>query len=212
MYFVSTWVAAVIARWRGKKVLMWTHGVRRVEKGIRKKLRLTFYQLADCLLLYGDSAKCHLLNMGIEHCNLKVIYNSLDYETMRIAWQRAITRPRKEIREELNIDVTDLAIIISGRLAISKGPGMLIKSIEHLRRQRDFPKGDFLGARTAPGGIEKIKQRHGSRGLLYFSRTLLRRGPLGGVFRCFRFVRRPREHRIDSDSFLNVRHTCDNPR
>src|SRR5262249_57148805 len=78
MWHLSTWVAAVLARLSGKRVLMWTHGVLRREQGLRGYMRRAFYRLAHGLLLYGFRARDLL---GADHFQaeqLYVVYNSLD--------------------------------------------------------------------------------------------------------------------------------------
>ena len=45
-HFVSTWVAATCARLTGKRVLMWTQGFLREERGLKGWLRLRFDGLA----------------------------------------------------------------------------------------------------------------------------------------------------------------------
>ena len=51
--YLSTWVAAAERRARRKRVAFWTIGWHRPESGLRRRIRLTFYSLADQLLLYG---------------------------------------------------------------------------------------------------------------------------------------------------------------
>ncbi len=79
-YFISTWLVAIIARLRGKKVYFWTHGVKKRETGLKRLLRIGFYNLANEVLLYGNRAKDLLLEMGFPEDKLHVIYNSLDFE------------------------------------------------------------------------------------------------------------------------------------
>jgi glycosyltransferase involved in cell wall biosynthesis len=79
-YFISTWIAAGIARLRGRRVLFWTHGWTRSERGMKSWLRSTFYRLSHGLLLYGHLARRAGLARGFSSDRLHVVYNSLDYE------------------------------------------------------------------------------------------------------------------------------------
>ena len=79
VYFISTWLGAILARLTGKRVLMWTHGFIREEHGITGWLRKRFYALAHGLLLYGNRAAHLCKNMGFDPDRLYVILNSLDY-------------------------------------------------------------------------------------------------------------------------------------
>lgn len=79
--FLSTWVAALIARLRGKRVYYWTHGLYGSEKRLKKFLRLALYRTANGgLLLYGHHAKQLLIQAGFPPEKLHVVYNSLDYQ------------------------------------------------------------------------------------------------------------------------------------
>ena len=53
-HIVSTWLASPLLRLRGIKVLFWTHGWRGEEQGLKRALRISFYKLANGLLLYGQ--------------------------------------------------------------------------------------------------------------------------------------------------------------
>ncbi len=77
--FLSTWPAALLARLTGKRVLFWTHGWIRKERGVKSRLRNFYYRLAHGLLLYGNRAKEIGVTNGFSAESLYVIYNSLDY-------------------------------------------------------------------------------------------------------------------------------------
>lgn len=82
-YFISTWIAAAIARLKGKRVLFWTHGWTRPERGLKSWLRSVFYKLPHGLLLYGHQARQTGLSLGFPADRLHVVYNSLDYVTQK---------------------------------------------------------------------------------------------------------------------------------
>lgn len=77
--FVSTWIAAAIARCRGTKVLFWTHGWLCREAALKRLLRRAFYKLAHVVLVYGERAKSLGIAEGYSKERIRVIYNSLDY-------------------------------------------------------------------------------------------------------------------------------------
>lgn len=74
----TTWLAAAIGRLRGKRVLMWTHGWRREEHGLKRLFRDTFYRLSHGLLLYNRRARALGVGHGFDPGFLHVVYNSLD--------------------------------------------------------------------------------------------------------------------------------------
>lgn len=80
-YFLSTWVAAILLRVKGARVLFWGHLRYKVaEKWYKKWFRKVFYKLATGWLCYGHTAKAELIQNGIPEAEIHVIYNSLDYK------------------------------------------------------------------------------------------------------------------------------------
>jgi glycosyltransferase involved in cell wall biosynthesis len=80
-YFVSTWVAVIILRLMGKRVLFWGHLRYREDEGVlRHYIRQSFYKLASGWLCYGHAAKQQLVRNGIPRDEVHVVYNSLDYD------------------------------------------------------------------------------------------------------------------------------------
>ena len=78
-YYISTWLAALILRMKGKKVYYWTHGLLKKEHGAKWLMRKAFLKLASGIMLYGHHAERILLEEGFSKNKLHVIYNSLDY-------------------------------------------------------------------------------------------------------------------------------------
>lgn len=78
-FIITTWLSAIIARWRGIPILFWTHGWIKDEYNFKNWLRGLFYRLADRILLYGERARRLGLNRGFPSSSLRFIGNSLDY-------------------------------------------------------------------------------------------------------------------------------------
>ena len=55
--YLTTWLASAFARALRVRVLFWTQGWRTHESGVKARVRLAFYRLADGLLVYGNGAK-----------------------------------------------------------------------------------------------------------------------------------------------------------
>ena len=81
MYIISSWIACLIAKIRGKKIYMWSHGLYGNESFIKKHIRLNFLKLADVIFLYENRAKKLLVKNGFDESTLDVVYNSLDFDT-----------------------------------------------------------------------------------------------------------------------------------
>lgn len=75
--YISTWTGAVLTRFIKKTpVLFWTIGWHKRESGLRRVYRLSFYRLANTLMLYGNTAKQFGVEMGYPRDKMCVIYNS----------------------------------------------------------------------------------------------------------------------------------------
>lgn len=79
-YYLTTWIAAILCRLSGKRVLMWTHGYRSERLGRRAFFKNCFFRLAHGLILYGNRAKDVLVGLGFDADRLYVGYNSLDHD------------------------------------------------------------------------------------------------------------------------------------
>lgn len=133
VHFISTWIGAILARLTGKRVLMWSHGFLRDEKGIKGRVRKTFYKLAHGMLLYHHRAREIMINKGFKPENLYVVYNSLDYDTqVRIRneiSQEAITTCRQKLFKNPNLPV----LLFIGRLTPQKKLTMIIEAAKILK-------------------------------------------------------------------------------
>lgn len=92
-FILSTWLAALIARRRGKPVFFWTHGWLQHESGLKGWLRRRFYQLADGLMVYGVRAREIGEAQGFDPATIHVISNSLDYDKQRKAREAVLADP-----------------------------------------------------------------------------------------------------------------------
>ena len=66
MYIISSWIVCLIAKIRGKKIYMWSHGLYGNESFIKKHIRLNFLKLADVIFLYENRAKKLLVKNGFD--------------------------------------------------------------------------------------------------------------------------------------------------
>lgn len=132
MYFISTWVAVILARLNGKKVYFWTHGVRNSKTNLKEKIRFNFYRLADGVFLYGNTAKKILSDRGLSASKLHVIYNSLDFDE-QTGYLLDISPDEKiKKRQDLGIKSNDKIIVTSGRLTQSKKIELLIQALSKI--------------------------------------------------------------------------------
>ena len=133
--FLSTWLSALVARLTGKRVLFWTHGWTREERGPKAWLRCGFYRLAHALLLYGHAAKARGLSHGFPTERLHVIYNSLDYAAQKLARDRVDPATLPQLKEQLFDDATTPMVICSARLTATCRFDLLLDAMARLRAE-----------------------------------------------------------------------------
>lgn len=135
MYFLSTWVAAFLARVCGKKIYFWTHGYLNNEKGVKSFFRNLFYKMSDGLLLYGNNAKNILIKKGFSEKKLHVIYNSLDFDLQSQLISEISSQEISDKKKSLGIKDYESLIIASGRLTKGKRFDLLVDLIKKINTQ-----------------------------------------------------------------------------
>jgi glycosyltransferase involved in cell wall biosynthesis len=133
-YYLSTWVGAIFARLRHRRVLFWSHGWTRPDRGIKHLVRRLFYRLAHGLLLYGDRARALGIECGFDPEHLYVMYNSLDFEQQRQL--SAAVRPDEvdSVRRELFGPEPLPVVIATARLTEKKRFDLLIRALGIVNR------------------------------------------------------------------------------
>ncbi len=131
--FITTWIAATLARVQKKRVLFWTHGWNQKENGFKGWLRRTFYRLADGLLLYGKRAKEIAITQGFDPKDIYVVYNSLDYDLLRKYRDKVTYSEIILTRRQLFQDPDLPMIMCTGRLIKKRGVDMLLKAMHLLK-------------------------------------------------------------------------------
>lgn len=134
-HFIASWIAAAIGRLRRRKVLYWTHGWTKHDKGIIKPVRILFYKLGHALMLYGHCAKKIAIDAGFDPSRLHVIYNSLDYEK-QIALRKLFTGAVNEETRASIFGSSTLPIVVTiGRLIRSRGVDLLLCAVAQLKKE-----------------------------------------------------------------------------
>ena len=137
IYFISTWVGMFKARRMGKQVLFWTHGFLGKDGGVLSRIRHAFYRRADCCLLYGERANNIMWDSGLYRLEqLKVIYNSLDYEPMELCRSAMTPELRSNLRQSLFDDGAAPIIVAVGRVNKVKRLDLLLRALALLNDQQ----------------------------------------------------------------------------
>lgn len=163
--WLSTWVAAVLAKLRGRRVLFWTHGWLRHDRGIRKYVRLAFYNLADGLLLYGERAARIGVELGYNPDKLHVIFNSLDFDAQQALVEKISFTDIANLRTSLFGTADTPVVIAPARLTVVKRFDLLIEALRIVNRDfravnllvvGDGPERSRLEALAARAGVKSV--------------------------------------------------------
>ena len=163
--FLSTWVATIILRIRGKRVYFWTHGVTSQESGIKFFIKNLFFRLANGLLLYGNLAKNYLISNGYPSSKLYVIYNSLDYDNHKKI--RSIL-DTKENSGEIFLKQGINRIVFIGRLIPDKKLHLLIEAISILANEELKLNVILVGDGPEKEKLKKLVKRFRLEGIINF--------------------------------------------
>ena len=131
MYYITTWISAIISKALGKKVIFWTHGYIREEKNLKGLIRKLFYKIANEILVYGQRAKNILVCKGFCESKIKLIYNSLDYE-----FQTKLVPNELSSSLFLNKNLPTVGFI--GRLTKQKKINLLIEVLNSIDNENKF--------------------------------------------------------------------------
>jgi len=131
MNVISTWFAVIICKFRSIEIWFWGHGIYGNESKLKKFLRICFLKLADKHLLYEKRAEQMLIENGLLPKNLKIIYNSLDYELQKKLFQKLECEKPTGIPYFKN-DYPTLLFI--GRLTKQKKLEILIRAVKELQK------------------------------------------------------------------------------
>jgi glycosyltransferase involved in cell wall biosynthesis len=134
IHYATTWLSAAIARLTGKRVLFWTIGWLRDERGVKDFVRRAFYRLANGLLLYGHYAKQLAMTRGFAAERLYVVYNSLDYEAQRKARTAVSAEVVDGLRGELFPGADRPLLICVSRLVAKRGIDLTLEAMVMLER------------------------------------------------------------------------------
>lgn len=133
LYYLSSMVSVIIARVRGKRVLMWGHGFIRAKKTLLERLRALFYRSGSGHMLYGHRAASIMASHGIPRDRTYVIYNSLDFEVQESVFKDLVRSG--EFDQRMSEGVGAIKLFFIGRLTEHKRLDILIDAVDELVRR-----------------------------------------------------------------------------
>jgi glycosyltransferase involved in cell wall biosynthesis len=155
-YYLSSWLGAIAARMRGRRVLFWSHGWTRTDRGLKGLIRRTFYRLADGLLLYGDRARDIGIREGFDSDRLFVMYNSLDCDRQRECAQSVGPAQLSALRSRLFGPDPVPVVIATARLTGQKRFDLLVRALGLINRGGRRVDLLLVGDGPARAGLEKL--------------------------------------------------------
>lgn len=112
--FISTWIAAIVARVLGVKVIFWAHGILDPNRTKKNLIRSIFFSLADACYFYGYRAKENAMRYPwIKKDRIFVGFNSLDYDGQLVVRKRMLAGGAETIVESRYLTETIRLVCIS---------------------------------------------------------------------------------------------------
>lgn len=133
-YWIATWIAAIMGRISGKRVIFWSHGFLDPPTGLKGILRRLFYGLADAHLFYSRLAKRNAIATGWDPQCIYVVGNSLDLDVQAKERQSVTHEELVILRARLFRNPGLPIVFCSCRLLPSKRLDLLVMALDILRR------------------------------------------------------------------------------
>ena len=133
MTVITTWLASILFRLRGIKVIFWGHGIYGNENRLKLLLRKIFLRLANHNLIYEKRARKIMLEHGFEQDKISVVYNSINYEQQLNLFQK-LEKEKKTSIFQNNYPV----LLFIGRLTKQKKVNQLIEAAKILNEKANF--------------------------------------------------------------------------
>lgn len=166
-YFLSTWLAIPLARLRGMKTLLWTHGA--VRKGsFKDKLRLYFFSLGHQLLLYSHWAKRQLAQKGFANESMAVIYNSLNLVEQKHVRENCSEPILSAVKKKLFVQPTLPLLFFIGRLIPQKQLHELVRVVKILHQQGSPVNLLFIGDGEERVSLQQLSESLDIKDFVHF--------------------------------------------
>jgi len=128
-YWLTSWVFALLAKIKGKKVATWSHGIYGRETGLRLLIKVCFYRLFNYHFVYNNRAVELLSQNGVSPRKIANVGNSLHFD--KDVQVRKICHKTDEIARHFGNQLP--TIIFVGRVTKDKRLDLIIKAMGKLR-------------------------------------------------------------------------------
>lgn len=154
--YLSTWMMLVLNKlFFHKKIIFWGHGLSGAESPLKKRIRLFFYNLSDCVLVYGNRAIGLMEKEGIRANKLFPIHNSLDYEKSLeiIKGGSSVNLIHDHFKN------TFPTIVFSGRLTASKKLEMIVDAVSRIKQDGNIINCVLIGSGSEENNLKELVRR-----------------------------------------------------
>lgn len=93
---LTTWIGAILARLRGKRVIFWGHGFKSARGDAKNAVRKIFFSIPHAFYTYGYRAKKNAASLGFDPDTTYVGFNSLNYSAQLPIRQKLIASLDRE--------------------------------------------------------------------------------------------------------------------
>lgn len=166
-YCLSTWLSAVICRFRGIRVVFWGHGIYGNESKLKLIFRKYFYRLAHQHLLYERRAKKLMVAQGLQSDDLYVVFNSLDYDRHKVLREQYRELTKQKVYPFFKAPNLPTLVFI-GRLTKQKKLEMLVHAANEINSKKMVVNLVFIGNGSERGKLEKLGNIGGDDKWLHF--------------------------------------------
>lgn len=161
---LSNWVIIVLGRILGKKVMVWSHGMKGDPNVKADWFELYFYKLCSTVLLYGNHSRNIMLQRGFKEEKLICIYNSLNH--VRQLEIRASLSKTNIFNKYFNNN--DPVLIYVGRIQRNKNLELLIKAHSLLNQRNINCNLVFVGRDLGDNKVQALAKRNKVSNKIFF--------------------------------------------
>ena len=131
----STWLIAIEARLRGIALIFWTHGWIKKENLLKSKIRNIYLNIADYVLVYGESALIKGVESGFSAKKIIPVYNSLDFVAQNKIYENLKFTSRADIRKGLGLELDQAMILCLSRVTAACKYDWLIAAVSKMTKK-----------------------------------------------------------------------------
>ena len=165
---LTIWIAAILCRLRGVKVVFWEHGFYGDEKGVKLMLRKAFFSLGHKHLLYERRAKKLMTQHGFNPDDMYVVFNSLDYNAQKVMRDRLQNLKKSEVFPFFSDPHLPVVIFI-GRLTDVKKLDILLEAMIQMNHTKKKANLLFVGDGSNINKLKEMGREGLEEGWLHFT-------------------------------------------